>query len=102
LITGYGTGDCGISFKQGDEALVFVNQYSADWYDVSLCSRTQLLSDASADLTALGSPKIKLNHRSTIFHFIKPHLSFSATIIGLSVILSGYIGFRKWLKKNPK
>jgi hypothetical protein len=102
LITGYGTGDCGIWFKQGDEALVFVNQFSTDWYDVSLCSRTQPLADAAADLAALGPPTVKLTHRSTTFHLINSHFFTLAIVVGVCVLVSGYLGFRKRSKKDRK
>ncbi|MCH9662843.1 MAG: hypothetical protein K0U66_04170, partial [Gammaproteobacteria bacterium] len=57
LYTGSGGGDCGYPFEEGESYLVYA--YRADQTDdlgASICSRTQLLTSASEDLTYLRGP----------------------------------------------
>jgi hypothetical protein len=101
LVTGYGTGDCGIWFERGNEALVFVNQYHNDWYDVSLCSRTQPLADAVADITMLGPP-LKLKHKSVPLHFAKNNLSWIIFFAIFGTVAFGCLKLRKQNKKSDE
>lgn len=49
-------GSCGYTFVAGEEYIVYASEshYGDDSYTASICSRTALLSDAQADLDALG------------------------------------------------
>ena len=96
LRTGYGGGDCGIPFEAGDEALIFVSKYYSDWYDMGICSRTQSLADATADIVALGPPMKKIKHKSLLFHLIAELKSLQyVLIISLAAILIVYFRIRK-------
>lgn len=59
LSTGFGSGDCGYPFREGEKYFVYANYgYGYTYGDTSLatniCQRTRLLSDAASDLAALG------------------------------------------------
>lgn len=49
-------GSCGYTFVEGEEYIVYASDshYGDDSYTASICSRTALLSEAQADLDALG------------------------------------------------
>ena len=49
-------GSCGLTFAEGEEYIVYASDssYGDDGYTASICSRTALLSQAQADLDALG------------------------------------------------
>ena len=46
---------CGFPFEENQEYIVYANQYDGDYLEVSLCSRTGLLADATEDLQELDS-----------------------------------------------
>ena len=101
LKTGYGGGDCGIPFESGDEALVFVYQYNTNWEDMGICSRTQPLAGAAADIAALGPPMKKLKHKSLVFHSIAEFRSLQyVLIISLAIVLIVY--FRISKNRRPR
>lgn len=59
LSTGFGSGDCGYPFREGERYFVYANYgYGYAYGDTSLatniCQRTRLLYDADSDLAALG------------------------------------------------
>ena len=49
-------GSCGYTFVEGEEYIVYAStsNYGDDSYTASICSRTALLSEARADIDALG------------------------------------------------
>ena len=49
-------GSCGFAFEEGREYILYAHDspYDDGGYSVSICSRTALLSEAQADLDALG------------------------------------------------
>lgn len=49
-------GSCGYTFVEGEEYVVYASDsyYGDDSYTASICSRTALLSEAQADIDALG------------------------------------------------
>jgi hypothetical protein len=49
VVTGFGGGDCGYGFKQGERYLVYANEAHGRLF-TSICSRTRLLADANDDL----------------------------------------------------
>ncbi|HXQ69139.1 MAG TPA: carboxypeptidase regulatory-like domain-containing protein [Pyrinomonadaceae bacterium] len=54
VFTGRGGGDCGYGFKVGQRYLVYAYRYQ-DKLSTSICSRTQLFSQATEDLAFLGT-----------------------------------------------
>ena len=51
--TGFGGGDCGVGFNQGDEYLIYAYG-NDDNLETNICTRTRPISRASDDLTYLG------------------------------------------------
>jgi hypothetical protein len=48
--TGAGGGDCGYSFRRGEQYVIYAHQGPMKTLSTSICTRTKLLSKASADL----------------------------------------------------
>ena len=46
---------CGFNFEENQKYIVYASQYDDEYLEVSLCSRTGLLSNATEDLQELGS-----------------------------------------------
>ena len=46
---------CGFNFEENQKYIVYASQYDDDYLEVSLCSRTGLLSNAIEDLQELGA-----------------------------------------------
>ena len=46
---------CGFNFEENQKYIVYAGQYDDDYLEVSLCSRTGLLSNATEDLQELGA-----------------------------------------------
>ncbi|MBU1557704.1 hypothetical protein KKC45_01975 [Patescibacteria group bacterium] len=61
VATGFGGGDCGYYFAEGETYLVYANDGNS-WYGedlaTSICSRTERLRDVSKDLALLGAGTI--------------------------------------------
>jgi hypothetical protein len=95
-VTGFGGGDCGVPFEPGEEYLVFVSNYDDWWYDISICSRTELLKYAASDIATLGRP-VKLKHKSVAFHVAKNNLLM---LILFAVLSSGLFVIVKYRKKR--
>lgn len=55
--TGMDSAGCGFEFEVGSSYLVYATQSEGELY-TGLCSRTALLSSASADVLALGEPVV--------------------------------------------
>lgn len=52
--TAQSSASCGFYFEEEQEYVVYASQYDDEYLEVSLCSRTGLLSDAIEDLQELG------------------------------------------------
>jgi hypothetical protein len=58
VFTGIGEGDCGVGFHKGEKFLVVAHIYGpAGRWSTDVCSRTQAIEDAAADLKALRASK---------------------------------------------
>ena len=58
---------CGYGFEENKAYLVYANR-NGDVLDVSLCSRTNLVSEAAEDFDGLGSPKYHIKDMQGFFH----------------------------------
>ena len=55
VVTGFGRGDCGYAFREGERYLVYALPHAATGkLYTGICSRTRLLADAAADLEYLA------------------------------------------------
>ncbi len=61
--TAQSSASCGFYFEENREYIVYASQYDDEYLEVSLCSRTGLLSDAIEDLQELG-PGIPIKSES--------------------------------------
>jgi len=61
--TAQSSASCGFYFEENQEYIVYASQYDSKYLEVSLCSRTGLLSDAIEDLQELS-----------IGHLVKPEI----------------------------
>ena len=61
--TGSGGGDCGYDFGLGEEYLFYARRQKDGSLTTSICTRTQKISDASADLTYLRTIKSAASRR---------------------------------------
>ena len=61
--TAQSSASCGFYFEEEREYIVYASQYDDEYLEVSLCSRTGLLSDAIEDLQELG-PGIPIKSES--------------------------------------
>lgn len=52
--TAQSSASCGFNFEENQKYIVYANQYEDDYLEVSLCSRTGLLSNAIEDIQELG------------------------------------------------
>jgi len=105
ITTGYGGGDCGISFEKGQQYLVYAtmsDMYMSGTLSTTTCHRTTEISSATEDLNELGegqevsSPHEGKDEEESVF----PWWVFALSIVGLINIL---IGFQyKKLKKNAR
>ena len=55
--TGGNSAACGYEFVEGSEYVVYASEFENE-YNVSLCSRTALVSDASTDIQELGEGQV--------------------------------------------
>lgn len=103
ITTGYGGGDCGISFEEGQQYLVYASasdMYEAGTLSTTICHRTTGISGATEDLNALGEGReVGSTHESRDEKESSfPWWAFAIFIVGLIFI---FIGFQyKKLKKN--
>ena len=91
VYTGWGGGDCGVGFQVGSSYLVYAGG-SPDDLSTSICTRTSSLSNAQADLAALGpgaAPAPALN----------PWLWTAVTCLGPLLVLIG-VGLFRFMRRR--
>ena len=86
--TGFGGGDCGYRFENGEDYLVYA--YGDNTLSTNSCSRTKLLASAQDDLRELGEGNLPTNSGSNyvpqIFNFV-----LFVSILGIATVLFGFL-----------
>ena len=75
IYTSQSSASCGYNFEENNHYLVYADRYE-DVLDVSLCSRTSLISSATEDIDKLGIPNYDVNNVQE-FPYSEPVLSAS-------------------------
>ena len=94
---------CGFNFEENQKYIVYASQYDDDYLEVSLCSRTGLLSNATEDLQELGdgflvTPEIKHVALSPLKQFESGILVDDIQCRDSLVLLKKYDGFPACVK----
>jgi hypothetical protein len=58
ISTGYGGGDCGFPFVQGERYLVYADRFEG-FLSTGICGRTAAITDAKSDLDYLASEELQ-------------------------------------------
>lgn len=105
VTTGYGGGDCGISFEKGQQYLVYAtlsDMYVKNALSTTICHRTTEISSATEDLNALGEGQevsepeasetfVESTNREKDKKADFPWWAFVVFIVGLIIIYIGFI-----------
>lgn len=85
---------CGFNFEQGKDYIVYAGEQAGE-LTTGLCSRTALLSDASADLTALGQGQmVTLPATGSALLFDRVAL-FAAVVLAVMIVGVGAFLFAR-------
>ncbi|ALC91806.1 hypothetical protein AM500_19960 [Bacillus sp. FJAT-18017] len=109
LDTGQGGGDCGFTFHEGTEYLVYASENVGRIYGdgssmvTTICDRTKEAASAGEDFKLLGEPTVPEKKIDLSKNFKDGRNSFSTAALSLSVLGLGFLGaFLAWKINKTK
>ena len=99
---------CGYSFEENSHYLVYANR-NGDVLDVSLCSRTSLVSSATEDIDKLGIPNYEIKdmqefpHSEPVVPILSPlkQLQLGISSVEIQCKPKSGSGIQKWTSQFP-